>query len=55
MEAFITELNTGMSATAIWGTVGEMAPLMITLFLVAIAYYVLRRVTKGGSKLKFKI
>lgn len=55
METFITAINTGLGPTAVWGAVAEIAPYMITTFLIAVGYYVFRKVSKGGSKLKFRV
>lgn len=54
MQAFISAINTGFSSDALWGIVAELAPLMITFGLVALGYYLFRRITKGGVKLKFR-
>lgn len=55
METFIQSINTGLGPTAVWGAVAEIAPYMITTFLIAVGYYVFRKVAKGGSKLKFRV
>lgn len=52
--AFISALEAGMTGDALWGALTPFAGLMITLFVFAFGYYVYRRLTKGGSKGKFK-
>lgn len=54
MENFVSALTAGITADSLWGSIAPFAPLMIILFLFAFAYYVYRRLTKGGSKGKFK-
>lgn len=54
MSSFVSALTAGITADSMWGAVAPFAPLMIILFLFAFGYYVYRRLTKGGSKGKFK-
>lgn len=53
MADFVSSINTGLSMSAIWGAIAPIAPLMITLTLVAITRYVLNKnfnkARKGGS------
>ena len=53
MADFVSSINTGLSMSAIWGSIAPIAPLMITLTLVAITRYVLNKnfnkARKGGS------
>lgn len=55
MSEFVTALNTGLSANALWGAIADSAPLIITLTLFALGYYVVRKVVKGGSKAKSRM
>lgn len=54
MNSFVSALTTGITADSMWGAIAPFAPLMIILFLFAFGYYVYRRLTRGGSKGKFK-
>ena len=51
---FISAVSSGMSGDALWGALTPFAGLMVTFFVFAFGYYVYRRLTKGGSKGKFK-
>lgn len=55
MSAFISQLNTGLSATALWGAIADAAPLIITLVLFGLGFYVTRKLIKGASKGKTRI
>lgn len=52
MNAFISALQTGVTSDILWGEITKAAPFVITMFVVAVGYYVLRRVIKRGSRLK---
>lgn len=54
MSSFVSALTAGITADALWTSIAPLAPLMIIIFLFAFAYYVYRRLTKGGSHGKFK-
>lgn len=54
MIGFIDQINTGFSAEAMWGVVGNLAPFMITAGTIALGYYLFRRLSKGAVKLKFR-
>lgn len=54
MSSFVSTLTAGITADALWTSIAPLAPLMIIIFLFAFAYYVYRRLTKGGSHGKFK-
>lgn len=55
MDAFVTALNTGLSADAMWGAVTPLVPLIITVTLFALTFYVARRLTRktGHGKAGF--
>lgn len=55
MAAFIESLNTGLSATAMWGAIADAAPLIITLVLFALAFYIVRKLIKGAGKGKIRM
>lgn len=52
MADFITALTTGVSSNTIWAEIVKTAPFVITVFIVAVGYRILRRVISKGSKLK---
>lgn len=52
MGGFITALNTGVSSDTLWTEITKAAPFVITVFIVAVGYRILRRVINKGSKLK---
>lgn len=55
MEAFISSLNTGLSTTAMWGAIADAAPLIITLVLFALAFWLVRKLIKGAGKGKIRM
>lgn len=55
MAAFISALTTGITSDTIWTEITKAAPFVITIFVVAIGYRVLRKLLKGGSKLKVNV
>lgn len=55
MEAFISSLNTGLSASAMWGAVADAAPLIITLVLFSLAFWLVRKLIKGAGKGKIRM
>lgn len=55
MSDFIGDLNTGLSATAMWGAISDAAPLIITLVLFALAFYLVRKLIKGAGKGKIRM
>lgn len=55
MSTFISSLNTGLSATAMWGAIADAAPLIITLTLFALAFYLVRKLVKGAGKGKIRM
>lgn len=56
MSSLITQLTAegAITSTTLWGEVAHAAPLIITVFIFAFGYYVLRKVLKGGSKGKLR-
>ena len=55
MVEFINSLNTGLSPTAMWGAIADAAPLIITLVLFALAFYLVRKLIKGAGKGKIRM
>lgn len=54
MEAIITQLTTGVTATTIFEVVGDVMPFVILLIPVALGLYELRKVIKGAGKAKVR-
>lgn len=54
MEAFVTELESGLTSTAFWGEVAPVAGLIVTIALFAFGLYELRKAVKGASKGKVR-
>ncbi|MBQ3309566.1 hypothetical protein IJG78_02725 [Candidatus Saccharibacteria bacterium] len=52
MTGFITALTTGITSDILWTEITKAAPFVITVFVVAVGYRILRRVINKGSKLK---
>lgn len=55
MSAFITALTTGITSDTIWTEITKAAPFVISIFVVAVGYRILKRVLKNGSRLKVGI
>lgn len=52
MSTFVSAINTGLSMDAIWGAIAPIAPLIITLTLIAVTRYVINKnlgKTRGGK------
>lgn len=52
MAGFISALTTGITSDILWTEITKAAPFVITIFVVAVGYRVLKRVIKNGSRLK---
>lgn len=52
MQAFVSALTTGITSDILWGEITKAAPFVITIFVVAVGYRILKRVIKNGSRLK---
>lgn len=52
MTGFISALTTGISSDVLWTEITKAAPFVITVFVVAVGYRILRKVINKGSKLK---
>jgi len=52
MEAFVNALTTGITSDILWAEITKAAPFVITIFVVAVGYRILKRVIKNGSRLK---
>lgn len=49
-EAVANALNTGLSADAFWNAISPFVPVVITVTLVSLGYYIIRRITKKFSR-----
>lgn len=52
MSGFISALTTGISSDILWAEITKAAPFLITIFVVAVGYRLVRRIVNKGSKLK---
>lgn len=52
MAGFISALTTGITSDILWTEITKAAPFVITVFVVAVGYRILKRVINKGSKLK---
>lgn len=54
LAGFSTALVNGVTSnnTGLWSEIAKVAPFVIALFVIAVGYFILRRVIKNGSKLK---
>lgn len=55
MAAFITALTTGITSDVLWTEITKAAPFLITIFVVAVGYRIVRKLLKSGSKLKVNV
>lgn len=55
MQTFITSLTTGLNSTALWTEANYAVPLIIGVAIFVFGYTIVRRVTKGAAKGKFKM
>lgn len=60
MSGFVNQLisptsGTALTSSTLWAEVTAAAPLIVTIFVFAFGYRIVRRVLNGGSKAKLKI
>lgn len=55
MSGFISALTTGISSDILWTEITKAAPFLITIFVVAVGYRIVRKLLKSGSKLKVNV
>lgn len=55
MSSFITALTQGITSDILWAEISKIAPFLIVIFVVSVGYRLLRKLVKGGSKLKVNI
>lgn len=51
----LTNSSTGITSTAMWGEATNAVPLIVAVVIFAFGYSIIRRVTKGASKGKFRM
>ncbi len=54
MDAIVSQLNTGISSSTMFATVGQLMPWVITLTIASLGLYFLRKLIKGASKGKVR-
>lgn len=54
MEEIVTQLNTGITSSTLFGTVSQLMPWVITLTIASLGLYFLRRLVKGAAKGKVR-
>lgn len=52
LEVFVNSLVSGAGSNQVWGEIVKIAPFVITTFIVAVGYRLLRRAVNKGTKLK---
>lgn len=52
MSAFISALTTGITSDVLWTEIAKAAPFIITIFVVAVGYRIVKKLVSKGSKLK---
>lgn len=55
MQGFVTALTQSLNSTALWGEATYAVPLICGIAIFAFGYTIVRRVTKGASKGKFRM
>lgn len=55
MANAVATLSTTVSSDAMWGVFGQAVPYIGVVVLVALGFYLVRRMIKGASKAKAKI
>lgn len=55
MQGFVTALTEGLNSTSLWTEATYAVPLIIVVAIFAFGYNIIRKVTKGASKGKFRM
>lgn len=50
MISALTDSSTGITSSTLWGEATNAAPLIITLFVFAFGYRIVKKLLKGGYK-----
>lgn len=54
MQAIITKLTEGITATSIFSVVADLMPFVIAMVPIALGLYFLRKLIKGAGKAKVR-
>ncbi len=54
MEQVVSQLNTGITSSTLFGTVSQLMPWVITLTIASLGLYFLRKLIKGAAKGKVR-
>ena len=54
MSDIVTQLNSGISSSTLFATVGQLMPWVITLIIASLGLYFLRKLIKGAAKGKVR-
>lgn len=54
MSEVVSQLNTGITSSTLFGTVADLMPWVITLTIASLGLYFLRKLIKGASKGKVR-
>lgn len=46
----VTALETNLTADAVWGAITPFIPVVVTVSLIALSVYIIRRIIKRASK-----
>ena len=46
----VTALQTNLTADAVWGAITPFIPIVVTVSLIALSVYIIRRIIKKASK-----
>ena len=52
MEAVVTEISTSLSATSLWGIVGEVVPILAISVLFGLGFYLVKRILNKVKRAK---
>lgn len=54
MQAIVTKLTEGITATSIFSVVGDLMPFVVAMVPIALGLYFLRKLIKGAGKAKVR-
>lgn len=54
MSEVVTQLNTGITSSTLFGTVSDLMPWVITLTIASLGLFFLRKLIKGAAKGKVR-
>lgn len=50
VQGAVDALSTNLTADAVWGAITPFIPIVVTVTLISLSVYVIRRITKKASK-----